>query len=257
MFVTTGGRTDEAGMRAAREIAIKLGVDFVPRDKKSIQELQSSRQEDCLVAGRNRLELYRINESQPFFFHPNIGMLRIKRLIKGEDDPFIEASGITEGSHVLDCTLGLGADAMVASFAAGVSGRVDGVEENPFLAFLVEKGLSEFRSGNEEIDKAMRKIHIHAENHLDFLKKCGKNEYDVVYFDPMFDENIPESDGIRTLTYFASFHKITDEIIQEARRVARQRVVLKDHFRSERFNQFGFKVIVRKTSKFHYGYIEV
>ena len=57
----------------------------------------------------------------------------------------------------------------------------------------------------------------------------------------MFEESILESDGIRTLTHFAVTHSLTEEIIEEAKRVARNRVVLKDHFRSLRFEQFGFQ----------------
>ena len=79
---------------------------------------------------------------------------------------------------------------------------------------------------------------------------------DVVYFDPMFDENIIESNGIRELTHLAATHSLTDKILQEAKRVARKRVVLKDHYRSPRFEQFSFNVCKRKTAKFHYGYIE-
>ena len=72
----------------------------------------------------------------------------------------------------------------------------------------------------------------------------------------MFDESILESNGIRELTHLAAPHSLSENIIQEAKRVARKRVVLKDHFRSPRFEQFGFNVCKRKTAKFHYGFIE-
>ena len=103
----------------------------------------------------------------------------------------------------------------------------------------------------------MRRVEIRQVHHYEALTQMADHSFDVVYFDPMFEESIMESDGIRTLTHFAVARPLTEEIIYEAKRVARKRVVLKDHFRSLRFEQFGFTVLKRKTSKFHYGYIEI
>ncbi|MCG6572888.1 hypothetical protein GFB82_21335, partial [Acinetobacter baumannii] len=49
-----------------------------------------------------------------------------------------------------------------------------------------------------------------------------------------------------------------ESAVQEAFRVARKRVVLKDHWKSTRFkaDSYQFQVIKRKTAQFHYGYIE-
>ncbi|CAH0347378.1 class I SAM-dependent methyltransferase [Bacillus sp. CECT 9360] len=257
MFVTTGGRTDDKTIEKAKQAAEYLDLRYVPRLKRSVASLQRIHGGDCLVIGRQRLELYKVNQAEPFFFHPNVAMLRIKRLLKGKPDPFVYAAGIQNGSSVLDCTLGLGADAIVASFVAGKNGNVQGIEENPLLSFVVEEGLEEWSSGNEAIDHALRRVIVKTSNHLDVLRSCSTGSFDVVYFDPMFEENIAESDGIRSLTYFAARDELLAETIEEAKRVAKQKVVLKDYFRSERFARFGFQVIVRKTSKFHFGYIDV
>ena len=108
------------------------------RRKRSVKATQEAENgEDCIVYGKNRLELYRFEEEVPFFFHPNLAMIRIKRIINGESDPYFVAGDITAGSTVLDCTLGLGADAIVASFAVGQSGKVVALEDNRFIAFLV------------------------------------------------------------------------------------------------------------------------
>ena len=60
-----------------------------------------------------------------------------------------------------------------------------------------------------------------------------------------FEETVIESDGIK-LKHFALYHDITDETIAEAKRVARKRVVLKDHFRSSRFEKHNFYVYKKK-----------
>lgn len=255
MFVTTGGRTDPETVQRAEYAARQLQLPYIPRMKRSIATLQITYGGDCLVVGRQRLELYKAHQPDPFFFHPNVAMLRIKRLLKGEEDPLIFAAGIKEGSTVLDCTLGLGADAIVASFVSGENGKVQGVEESPLLAFVVEKGLETWHSGSEAIDRSLRRIKVNTSNHLEVLKSSKDNSFDVVYFDPMFEETITDSNGIKPLTYFASGESLTEELIDQARRVAKERVVLKDHFRSDRFARFGFQVLVRKTSKFHFGYI--
>ncbi|MGQ0516376.1 class I SAM-dependent methyltransferase, partial [Bacillus sp. D-CC] len=77
-----------------------------------------------------------------------------------------------------------------------------------------------------------------------------------VYLDPMFEETVIESDGIKGLKHFALYHDITDETIAEAKRVARKRVVLKDHFRSSRFEKHNFHVYKRKSAKFHFGVVD-
>ena len=93
----------------------------------------------------------------------------------------------------------------------------------------------------------MRRIEVIEANHYELLKTLPDNHFDVVYFDPMFEETIEESNGIKGLTHFAANHDFTMEIINEAKRVARKRVVLKDHFRSSRFQRFGFDVLKTKN----------
>lgn len=258
MFMTTAGRTDKETIQRAQALACQLDIPFVARRKRSVKAMQEAENGgDCIVYGKNRLELYRFEEEAPFFFHPNLAMVRIKRMINGESDPYLVAGEITVGSSVLDCTLGLGADAIVASFQVGQSGKVVALEDNQFIAFLVSRGMNTWEDGEDDIIQAMRRVEIKQVHHYEALTQMADNSFDVVYFDPMFEESIMESDGIRTLTHFAVARPLTEEIIHEAKRVARKRVVLKDHFRSLRFEQLGFTVLKRKTSKFHYGFIEI
>jgi hypothetical protein len=256
VFVTTAGRTNEEMTALAREIAGELDVKFVPRKKRSVLALQDLQQDDCLVVGKERLELFPLGEKEPFFFHPNSAMFRIKRLMKGDNDPLIEAAKLKPGMSILDCSLGLGSDSIVASFIAGDSGIVTGIEARAELSFIVKNGLQSWDSGFEKINQAMRKIKVVEGYSLDFLKEMDDNAYDCVYFDPMFDESILESDGIRGLSHFAVYESLTKETVEQAIRVAKQRVILKDHFRSSRFETYNFDVYRRKSAKFHFGIIE-
>ena len=258
MFLTTAGRTDLESIECARQIANQLNIPYVARRKRSIHAIQTAENgDDCMVYGKNRIELHRFGAEEPFFFHPNLAMIRIKRMMNGESDPYLVAGNISEGNTVLDCTLGLGADAIVASFAVGESGKVVALEDNRFIAYLVAHGLKTWEDGDEHILQAMRRIEVKHMHHYEAMMQMEDSSVDVVYFDPLFDESILESNGIRELTHIAATHSLSEKIIQEAKRVGRKRVVLKDHFRSPRFEQFGFIVNKRKTAKFHYGYIEI
>ncbi|MBS4173199.1 class I SAM-dependent methyltransferase [Bacillus sp. FJAT-49736] len=255
MFVTTAGRTTEALNEYGKQVAMDLHIPFVVRRKQSIRSLQEYYDDDCIVAGKERLELHMRKSELPFFFHPNSANFRIKRLLKGEHDPFIDAAELSEGMSVLDCTMGLASDSITASFAVGETGRVVSLEGNKYLAYLVQKGLRNWCSDVDEMNVAMKRIQVHHSFYEDFFKKCSENMFDVVYFDPMFEESILTSEGIKALRDLAIYGGISSDTMKEAKRVARSRIVLKDHFRSPLFKEFNFQVYKRQSAKFHYGVI--
>lgn len=256
LIVTTAGRTNEQMIQQAQEIASELNSLFVNRNKRSVLGLQEKYRADCLVVGKERLEFFSETERKPFFFHPNISVIRIKQIIQGKKDPFVIATNLTEGKTFLDCTLGLASDSIVASFIVGENGKVTGLEGSQSISYLVKNGLKNWKSGVFEIDEAMSRVEvIHAQS-LGFLKSLKDNSFDCVYFDPMFDEQIIESDGIKSLRSLAIYEDLSDQLISQAYRVAKESVVLKDHFRSDRFEKYGFHVIRRKSAKFHFGILK-
>ncbi len=256
MFVTTAGRTNLQMIEKAIKTAEILGAEYFPRNKRSIQSLTAEKQSACLVVGKERLELFEKDSNEPFFFHPNSAMFRIKRIIDGGHDPFAAAARLTPGMSFLDCTLGLASDSIVASYLIGNSGSIIGLEAQKYLAFIVKAGLQSWDTGRIEINEAMKRIHVINQYSFAYLQGLLSNSIDCVYFDPMFEERIVESDGINPLSQFAVYEELDAETIQEAIRVARVRVVLKDHYKSARFEKFGFHVLRRKTAKFHFGWIE-
>jgi predicted methyltransferase len=256
MFITTAGRTNEEMKELAKEIAVELHVGYIERKKRSISQLQQLQNDSCIVVYKERLELFPLGETEPFFFHPSSAMFRIKRLQRGEDDPFIDVCQLTRGMSFLDCTLGLASDSIVASYQVGESGKVIGLEAEKYLSYVVQDGLKKWATGIQEIDEAMRRIEVRHIHCFNYLKMLPNESVDVIYFDPMFEETIAESVSIQPLTKIANYELFHPIWIKEALRVAKKRVVLKDHYLSERFNQFGFKVMPRKTAKFHFGYID-
>jgi hypothetical protein len=256
MFITTAGRTTEEMKILAQSIAKELSISYFDRNKKSVAYLQQFHDDSCIVVGKERLELFPLGETEPFFFHPNSAMFRIKRLLKGEHDPFIDACQLEKGMSFLDCTLGLASDSIVASFQVGREGNVTGLEGEKFLSYMVRNGLQNWTTEINEMNDSMRRIEVLNTHCYDYLKNLPNNSVDCIYFDPMFENNILESDGIQAITNIAIYNPLKADWIEEALRVARKRVVLKDHYLSNRFSQFGFEVIRRKTAKFHFGFIE-
>ncbi|MEH6941265.1 class I SAM-dependent methyltransferase [Bacillus sp. JJ722] len=256
MIVTTAGRTTEEYVAKAKEVANDLQVPYEPRRKRSLRALFKLHPL-VVVVGKEGIHLYHQDGSEPYFFHPNLAMVRVKRLINDGHDAFIDISGLKQGDELLDCTLGYASDSIVASFVVGETGKVIGVEASPILAYLAKEGLQSWKGQHVQIEEAMRRITVVEGNHYNYLQQMPSNSVDVVYFDPMFEESIDESNALQTLSHFTSFAGITNEIIAEARRVARRKIVLKDHFRSTRFEEFGFIQHIRKTAKFHYGTIDI
>ncbi|KIL47992.1 class I SAM-dependent methyltransferase [Jeotgalibacillus campisalis] len=258
MIVIASGKADKNQSKLAEEAAYELNAVFKERNKKSISYFIDTYGEPILVIGKNRFEYYDQKGNEPFFFHPNSSAFRLKRLINGEEDPLINASGLKRGDSFLDCTMGLGADLIVASFVAGQEGRVTGIEKNPLLGYLVQKGLMNWQAENPHLEEAMRRIEVQVDDHLHYLKSLKDESFDIIYFDPMFTSAIRASSGIDPLRRLAAYddeHLV--ESVAEAKRAAKKRVVFKDHYLSRRFKELGFEVQIRPSSKQHYGVINL
>lgn len=238
------------------DTARELGVPFVERKKKSISSLLLGC-DIVIVRSADSVQLYHASSKDPYFFHPNLARVRVKALMNGGRDAFIEACGLQKGDTFLDCTLGFASDSIVASYAVGEDGSVTGLEASPVLAYVTSLGLRNWNDEESAIRNAMGRITVKHADHLEYLRSLEDKCVDIVYFDPMFEESIDESNAMQSMSPFADHGLLLIESVEEAKRVSRRKVVLKDHFRSTRFKEFGFRQQVRKTSKFHYGIIDL
>jgi len=254
-IVTTAGRPDDLSMVLADFVCDTLHFSFVSRNKRSIRKISEEMQANVIVAGKNRYDYYALGANEPFFFHPNSAAFRLKRVARGEIEPFLEAVQLEKNDTFLDCTLGLGADAMLAAFIIGESGRVVGLEADPNVAFIVGHGMNTYDTSELPLTACMRQIEVVQEEAIAYLKLQPDNAFDVVYMDPMFEEIIEESNNFQALRTAGAHIMLTDEWVSEAKRVAKKRVVLKAHFRSGWFEKYHFTRMARVTSKFHYGVI--
>lgn len=254
-IITTAGRPDHLSDRLAEKAHTVLGFPIIPRSKRSVQRLQKEYGEDVLVAGKDRYELFRIGMEKPFFFHPNSAAFRLKRVLQGETDPLIEASGLKMGDHFLDCTLGLASDSIIAANHIGKAGKCLGLEADATVAFLTQVGLQTFETDSKILFEAMATIEVKHMEAVEFLKTQETSSWDVVYIDPMFSAPIEESSNFSALRQVGVHKTLTKEWVSEALRVCKRRVVIKERYDSIVFDQFALERTIRPSSKIHFGYL--
>jgi hypothetical protein len=259
MIVTTSTRGQTHLEGKAIQVAQEMRVPFIKRGRSSLAQMIGKYEIDKLlmVTSEGVKCVFRDKGTDPFFFHPSSAMFRIKRLMGGDRDPFVETTQLTSGMTFLDCTLGLASDSIVASYVVGPTGRVNGLESQEVLAYLVRDGLRTWDSKIEKLNDAMRGIQVTLSEHATFLRDCPANSYDVVYFDPMFETTKNDSIGLSPLKKIANYDKLHVETVKEACRVAKQRVVMKESSYSLRFQQLGFQPVERKYASHWFGTIEL
>ena len=144
-LATTGRKWNRPSEKLAREMAEKLHIPYAERGRTNIPELcQAYDAKFALVAKKGLLTL--VTPEAELFFHPNMAHLRMKNLRFGDGDRMAEAMDLKPGMDVLDCTLGFGADAIVASAVVGDSGSVTGLESQPLIEAVVGYGLATRRA---------------------------------------------------------------------------------------------------------------
>ena len=236
LATTTVARPRPEECEAARRIAAEMGCPYWPRDglDKTCADLDG-----LLVVERENLALW--IAGQRFCYHPNMAKLRVHALRQQRKDSLIDALQIAPGASVLDCTCGLGADAIVASYVAGPEGRVRALEAAPLLALLVERGMASYSLADDpDLDLAMRRVEVRRADFATYLRKEADAAWDVVYFDPMFDESIAHARGLDLVRCLARPGGPEPADLHEARRVARRRVVMKDRRPGRSLARLGF-----------------
>ena len=238
-LVTTSLRSGMDLLDLADRISAETGAPRVSRDNLSLGALLGHYGANgAIVVETGRV--FFTDGNVEFFFHPGLAVLRIAEIRKGKNDQMIVAMDLKPGQRVLDCTLGLGNDAIVASYVTGDSGQVLGLESSPVVAALVRHGMQTYNRGSRAVQDSMRRIKIKCADHRVVLESLSPDSYDVVYLDPMFSSPLTQSSGINSLRPLADHRPLTPEVTALALRVARKRVVVKDIRFGNRLRELGF-----------------
>ncbi len=256
-IATTGYKSRPFDCLLAQKKAERLGIRYVKREHLSYAALQSRYgAKFLLVVKKGGLRLQ--TAEGELFFHPNMASVRVRELGFGKKDHLVEAMSLRKGDKVLDCTLGLGADAIIAAFIVGDGGKVTSLEKSPWIYEIVSYGLAHFAAKNDTVQAAMRRVETVQIDYEDFLHNLPTNSYDVVYFDPMFRHPLKNSVQLSPLRLLADHAPVSLAAIRQAHRVAKRCVVLKENSRSLEFARLGFsKIVGGKYSPVRYGVLEV
>ena len=227
IVVTTTRAPSPAAEASGVTLARRLDRPFVTRARDSLGALARRHGvAAAVVAGDDGIRL--VHDGRTYGFHPGMARHRVAALENGRGDRFIEAARLGPGDRVLDCTCGLGADAVVAAHAVGEGGRVHAVESSAILAAVVLAGLRRREHADAALVRAMRRVTVTHARYECLLGSLAKGSWDVVYFDPMFATTITAARGLDLVRLLASRGTPDREVIAAARRVAARRVIVKD-----------------------------
>jgi hypothetical protein len=216
---------------AARAAAARWAFAYVERGGRGLGRVSADAGADALlVLSATRSVLAFAGTERRW--SPGMGVLRARHALaraRGMPpggpttrDPFLEAAEIRPGDGVLDCTLGLGADALVAAAATGPGGRIVAIEASRPLAAWVAEGLRLL-----DLEPA-RRVEVRAGDHTEALALLPERSFDVVVFDPMFRHARAEPPGFDAVRALADPRPLSRDALERARRVARRWVVVKD-----------------------------
>ena len=261
LIVTTSHKPDASLTARAAWFAQELGCALAGRHAEGMPVVfgrYPEAQKALIVQSARLLLVDRVGHE--VFFHPNLGALRLRNLLRGHPDYLQLAMQLVPGESVLDCTLGHAGEATLCAFLVGETGEVHGIEGSRELGIVTREGLRVFETENRIINAAMRRIQVvHLGHHLEFLKACPDKRYDVVYFDPFFDVAVDMTEEtMGALKAFGDHSVLTLEAITQAKRIARRLVVVKTARWSELLAELGITEFVgAKHRRVVYGTLSV
>lgn len=236
LAVTTSDRVAPELAERARAAAVEVAVPYLRRThKRPLSQMLRENAEALVVLEQGAVSL--VDAQGSLRFSPGLAHLRIKQLDAGvQEDMLLRLGALSEGERVLDCTLGLGADAQVAARLVGPGGHVTALEKSPALYLLARHGLAGLARHPRACD-----IHVRHADAAAHLRTLPAGAFDVVLFDPMFGRERKSSVAFETLRRHADYAPLTREVLQEAQRVARRLVLLKGARYSTDFKKLGVR----------------
>ena len=245
-IVTTAASGDPA---EAAELAGRCGLRCEARDGRTLaQVLAEADRAPVLVLAARRADLYL--GGRAFRASAGIAFLRVLRARRGEPDPLLVASGMRPGDRVLDATLGLGGDALVA---AGAGARVTGVETSGLMAAFTQAALRRLPGHGREPGRSIEVVHA---DHRDFLRQKPARSFEVVLLDPMFRQAGDAAPLFELLRAHADHAPLEPETLREAQRVAVRGVLVKDAAPGDELRRLGLSPqLSRRSATICFGWL--
>lgn len=226
----------------ARELAERFGLTAQPRADRVIPELvEAAGGAPVLVLSKGRADL--VHRGRVFRASVGMAYLRLVRARHGETDPLARAAALKAGEVVLDATLGVAGDALIAAHATGA--RVIGLEASPVLAALAAAGL---RRLLVPARAAAELIEVRCADHRQVLARMPDGSVDVVLFDPMFRTAGQAGALFDLVRELGDPAPLEPETLREACRVARRGVLVKDAPPGHELTRLGLEPLPSRRS---------
>lgn len=245
LLVTTAEHPGEAQVERARALAARFGARYLRRRGSLAKAMREAGVELAYVVTKVREELRGFGTS----LHVHEGLLNSK-LNAGWTHPLVRAVCDTHADtvapmrsapqRIVDATLGLAGDAL--HLAAHCGSEVVGVEASPTVHALLEEGLNRLRAGKGPAAAAAGRITLRAGRARDALREMGPGSAEVVYLDPIFAAPQAAQPGFELLRRAAQGEAPDEALLEEAARVASERVLIKVPPAEPLFWRFGERV---------------
>lgn len=242
----------------AKAWADACGFAYAPRQKQTVAALREKYGDCFLIYSSKGPQID--SETGSHYFSLNMAQLRIQNICKGQGDHLLEAlmGGETTPLSLLDCTCGLGADSLVASFGLPAGSRINALEISPQLAAVTGWGFQHFVHPKAEVTAALRRIILWQKDYRAYLKDPAAPHYDVLYFDPMFRFHVAKSQQFSPLAGLIDDEPLSLAAVHLALGKAKKRVVIKERGFRWLLKEFPQAVICGgKYSRVHYAVLEV
>ncbi len=251
IIVTTSHKPDLQQVIKAKALASELGGRYILR-----RHLIFYPGESVIIIEKNGISA--VKDDQKLFFHPSLAILRKSNIESDEEDYLISSLKLNGDESVLDCTMGLGSEALLISHFLP-HGKVTCLESSKIIKIIVEDGMKNALERNIPawILDAITKIEIIEADYKDFVRKTER-AFDCVYVDPMFEHPDYASTAINKLRPFADHSGIDPEDVEAIKRIAKKRIVVKARWNDTIFERYRFDSVVGSMkSNVGYGVIEL
>ncbi len=245
-IVTTAASGDPG---EADDFARRFGLRAEPRAERPLfQVLADAGGAAVLVLAARRADLY--ERDRAFRATAGMAFLRLLRARRGEADPLLVHADLRPGEAVLDATLGLGGDALVA--ASVTRAPVVGLEKDGVLAAFTQAGLRRLPGHGREPGALVQVVRA---DHRAFLRDQPARSFDVVLLDPMFRRPGEAGPLFELLRAHADQAPLDQQALDDARRVARRGVLVKDAAPGDELRRLGLiPLLSRRSAAIAFGW---